>query len=153
MWAHYGAKHYGVCLGFDVPDGLVECVSYQPKRLKFDIDLEAPNAGLNPKTVKAMLLTKFEAWRYEKEHRVLAELKDRDEKDGFYYVEFGQQMTLREMVIGVRCEVSQREVATCVGDLDSRVEIRKARLAFNDYRLVEQRNLPVLIAGNGQASE
>ncbi|MEX3858214.1 DUF2971 domain-containing protein [Paraburkholderia sp. BR10923] len=46
IWAHYGAKHYGVCLGFDVPDSLAMRVSYEPNRLDFDIDLSAPNAGV-----------------------------------------------------------------------------------------------------------
>ncbi|MGF7192334.1 hypothetical protein JOE11_005412 [Robbsia andropogonis] len=146
MWAHYGDKHYGMCLGFDVPDELAMRVSYKTKRLSFDVDLTARNAGVTPEMVKAMLLTKFEAWRYEREYRVMADLQDRDE-DGRYYAKFGEQMTLREAIIGARCETSQQYVATWVGNLESEVKIRKARLAFKDFKIVDQRELPVLLAG------
>ncbi|MCX4175650.1 MULTISPECIES: DUF2971 domain-containing protein [Paraburkholderia] len=146
MWAHYGEKHYGLCLGFDVPDDLVMRVSYEPTRLKFDIDPSKHNAGVTPEMIKAMLLTKFEAWRYENEHRVMSDLTDRG-KDGLYYSDFGPSLMLREVIIGVRCTATQQEVATWVGAMGHGVEIRKARLAFNDFRIVEQKRKRVVIAG------
>ncbi|RAR48277.1 hypothetical protein C7401_15229 [Paraburkholderia unamae] len=147
MWAHYGAKHYGVCLGFDIPDKLAMRVSYEPNRLEFDIDLSAHNAGVGPDMVKAMLLTKFDAWRYENEYRVIAELKDQD-TDGHFYADFGEHMMLREVVIGVRCDTSQREVAEWIGNLGHDVEIRKARLAFKQFKITEQLQKPALVAGH-----
>ncbi|MBB5543336.1 DUF2971 domain-containing protein [Paraburkholderia fungorum] len=149
MWAHYGAKHYGICLGFDIPDELAMRVSYEPNRLDFNIDLSAPNAGVTPEMVKAMLLTKFEAWRYENEYRVMAELQDKD-KDGRYYADFGEHLMLREVVIGVRCEISQRQVAEWIGELGDGVEIRKARLAFKQFKITEQLKQPVLVAGHSK---
>ncbi len=146
MWAHYGAKHYGVCLGFDIPDNLAMRVSYEPNRLDFDIDLSAPNAGVTLDMIKAMLLTKFEAWRYENEYRVMGELRNQD-TDGHYYADFGKDLMLREVVIGVRNETSQREVAEWIGDLGHDVAIRKARLAFKQFKITEQLNQPVLLAG------
>ncbi len=92
MWAHYGDKHNGVCLGFDVPDELVMQVSYEPSRLKFDIDPSKHNAGVTPEMVKSILLTKFEAWRYENEYRVMSDLKTKDE-DGRYYADFGPTLS------------------------------------------------------------
>lgn len=146
MWAHYGHKHYGMCLGFDVPDELAMQINYEPDRLNFDIDLSKYNAGLNADTVKSMLLTKFEAWRYESEYRVMAELKDQD-ADGHYYADFGETLTLREVVIGVRCETPQLEVASWIGEIGHDVEIRKARLAFKRFKVVEQRMQPAIVAG------
>lgn len=146
MWAHYAEKHYGLCLGFDVPDDLVMRVSYEPTRLKFDIDTSKHNAGVTPEMIKAMLLTKFEAWRYENEHRVMSDLTDKD-KDGRYYSDFGPSLMLREVIIGVRCTATQQEVATWVGAMGHGVEIRKGRLAFNDFRIVEQKRKRVVIAG------
>jgi hypothetical protein len=107
MWAHYGDKHYDMCLGFDVPDTLALKVSYKPTRLKFDVELSALNAGLNIKKIEAMLLTKLEARRYEKERRVMADLQDKDAMTGLYFTDFGEQLMLREVIIGVRCETSQ----------------------------------------------
>jgi hypothetical protein len=146
MWAHYGAKHYGICLGFDVPDELAMRISYEPNRLDFKIDLSISNAGITPEMVKAMLLTKFEAWRYENEYRVMAELRDRDE-DGHYYADFGEHLMLREVIVGVRCSTTQGQVAEWIGDWGYDVEIRKARLAFKQFRITEQLQQPVLLAG------
>ncbi|WP_158380679.1 DUF2971 domain-containing protein [Paraburkholderia fungorum] len=150
MWAHYGVKHYGVCLGFDIPDELAMRINYEPNRLDFNFDLSAPNAGVTPEVVKAMLLTKFEAWRYENEYRVMAELQDKSE-DGHYYAEFGENLMLREVVIGVRCETSQQEVAQWIGELGHDVHIRKARLAFKQFKVTEQLELPALVAGRSKA--
>ncbi|MBN3816748.1 DUF2971 domain-containing protein [Paraburkholderia sp. Se-20369] len=146
MWAHYGNKHYGMCLGFDVPGELAMKISYEPNRLDFDIDLTAHDAGVTPEMVRAMLLTKFDAWRYEGEYRVMADLQDR-EQDGHYYADLGDHLALREVIIGARCEASQEQVASWIGDIGHDVEIRKARLAFKEFKIVEQRNRPVLVTG------
>jgi len=146
MWSHYGHKHYGMCLGFDVPDELAMQINYEPERLSFDIDLSESNGGLSADTVKNMLLTKFEAWRYESEYRVMAELKEQD-ADGHYYVDFSETLTLREIIIGVRCETPQQEIASWIGEIGHDVEIRKARLAFKQFKVVEQRMQPTILAG------
>lgn len=151
MWAHYGHKHYGMCLGFDVPDELVEQVSYEPDRLDLHIDLSKPSAGLDQNKVRRMLLTKFEAWRYENEYRVMADLNDRD-ADGHYYADFGNALMLREVIIGVRCHTLQEEIATWIGDIGHDVEIRKARLAFKKFKVVEQRMLPAILAGRAKSA-
>jgi hypothetical protein len=80
MWAHYGNKHYGMCLGFEVPYELAMKANCEPNRLNFDIDLNSHNAGVTPEMVKVMLPTKFDAWRYEGEYRVMAHLQDRDQE-------------------------------------------------------------------------
>jgi hypothetical protein len=41
IWAHYSDKHKGICLGFEVPDALIERVDYVPERLPFP---ELPSA-------------------------------------------------------------------------------------------------------------
>lgn len=146
MWAHYGRKHHGICLGFDVSDELAMQISYEPERLRMDIDLTRPHAGLSHETVQRMLLTKFDAWRYENEYRVMAELKDQD-PNGLYYTNFSESLRLCEVVLGVRCQITQEEVATWVGDLTNTVEIRKARLAFKTFEVVEQHNQPMILAG------
>ncbi|CAJ0734836.1 hypothetical protein R16034_00019 [Ralstonia edaphis] len=146
MWAHYGSKHHGICLGFDVSDELAMQVSYEPERLRMDIDLTRPHAGLSRETIQRMLLTKFDAWRYENEYRVMAELKDQD-ANGLYYTDFSESLKLREVILGVRCKITQEEVASWVGDLGNPVEIRKARLAFKKFEVVEQHNQPVMLAG------
>ncbi|MCT7004674.1 hypothetical protein M1709_24440, partial [Salmonella enterica subsp. enterica serovar Carrau] len=59
-------------------------------------------------------------------------------------------LMLREVVIGVRCEISQRQVAEWIGELGDGVEIRKARLAFKQFKITEQLKQPVLVAGHSK---
>ena len=33
LWSHYADKHRGICLGFDVPDSLLQGVTYLKKRV------------------------------------------------------------------------------------------------------------------------
>ncbi|OXC76680.1 hypothetical protein BSU04_20540 [Caballeronia sordidicola] len=43
------------------------------------------------------------------------------------------------MIIGARCTTTQQEVTTWVGATNHGVGIHKTRLAFNDFKIVEQR--------------
>src|SRR5262245_59683864 len=38
LWSHYGDRHRGMCLGFDLADQYVMPITYSPDRLKLDIE-------------------------------------------------------------------------------------------------------------------
>jgi hypothetical protein len=60
---------------------------------------------------------------------------------------------LREVIIGIRCASSQQEVASWIGQIGHDVEIRKSRLAFNEFKVVEQKMQPVILLGKtGQSA-
>ena len=87
MWSHFGDRHRGVCLGFDVSDSIVKPIDYRPERLPLNEwkHLDLPNP---PKDVTQHLLTtKFARWIYEKEQRVIVSLSGikPEEKDGKEY--------------------------------------------------------------------
>lgn len=66
MFAHYGGGHTGVCIEYEVDQGLVRAVRY---------DDSVPALGLfdtNPDAImRARILTKHTDWQYEREHRLM----------------------------------------------------------------------------------
>jgi hypothetical protein len=70
LWSHYGASHTGICLGFDIPDGILGAnydtdVLYQPNLLQI---LRSEDVNFN--LASRLLRTKHESWSYEQEVRM-----------------------------------------------------------------------------------
>jgi Protein of unknown function (DUF2971) len=141
MWAHYGDKHHGVCLGFDVRDDLAQEVQYKPDRLKNMLEPTKPLLGLDDKKLKAVLLTKYQDWAYEHEWRVFAPLKERD-KNGKFYVDFGPHMMLGTVILGARCIASIPDMVKLLGKVEQPVKFWKARPGFREFEIVRQQRVP-----------
>jgi len=86
------------------------------------------------------MFTKYSHWRYEREWRMFVWLKDARVDEGRFFADFGPDMRLTSLIVGALSPVSRDEVAQALGDLDSEVEVMKARLAFRSFRVVRQRN-------------
>ena len=140
LWSHYADKHKGICLGFDVPDDMLVEINYTRKRLVVDIEKLLDRNALNQTTIK-ILTTKFEDWRYEDEVRFLVNLNERDkDKDTeFFYKNFGEDVLLREIIIGPRCKTGRSRIKPYIAGCKPKVEIIKSRLAFRSFKVV--RNL------------
>lgn len=137
QWSHYAEQHRGLCLGFDIPDAMLTEVTYLSKRPLPDM---ATLAGTGPAAQAEMikvLTTKFSHWRYENEVRVFIDLTD--PIGPLYFEDFGPSLTLREVIVGARCNASRANIAAALGSLASTVITRKARLAFRSFRVVEQK--------------
>jgi hypothetical protein len=137
LWSHYAAKHRGICLGFDLNDAIANKVKYQSDR--FVAKFDKPSVSefeLDPKLVEALRCTKYKHWEYESEVRVFVELKHRCTEAGIYFYSFGQQLELREVILGPLCELPLESVKTLVTSLHSGVHVRKARLAFKWFEVV-----------------
>ncbi|WP_271527544.1 MULTISPECIES: DUF2971 domain-containing protein [unclassified Bradyrhizobium] len=63
LWAHYGDRHRGICLRFDVEDGFARKVTYRKARLG-DVEARTKDDG---EILDALLYTKYESWRYEQD--------------------------------------------------------------------------------------
>lgn len=78
MWSHYTQKHTGICLEFDT--------GYHPFSLAFRVKYEERLPRIGPeefsaeskRMAEAILLTKSEAWSYEREYRILARPRNID---------------------------------------------------------------------------
>jgi len=138
LWAHYGDRHRGICLGFDVPTHLRK-IYYSAERLRIVLDTTDSGEELNEASMQKLLFTKYEDWAYEEEYRVYIELEDRDQESKLYFKDFGGDLHLKEVIVGPMCDVSYDEIYDIVA-ASSDVSIIKARLAFNSYRVVKNRS-------------
>jgi hypothetical protein len=148
MWAHYADKHKGVCLGFDIGElngePLAYPVSYSAERLQFQIDQEKDLLGIDERYVRALLYTKAQQWSYEREYRIVANLELRDEKTGHYYVDFGAQLQLREVVLGARNEMPVGQMAKLVRKNGASVQVMKARTGFQQFEMVRNKGVKAI---------
>jgi len=141
MWSHYGDRHKGICLGFDVAERILQPpINYSPKRLTSaqwnGVNLADPPNGLR----EALLTTKFERWKYEKERRVILPLKGLVQDGQLFFKKFDCDLKLAEVIAGPRCCVKwKRPLETAIEDLPARPRLIKARLAFKQFKVVTQK--------------
>ncbi len=136
LWSHYGDRHRGLCLGFDLLDDWIFDVSYEGERLKEEIEselLERDHETLGHK----LLITKYEHWRYEDEVRMVLNLNDSVHEKGMYFLPFCNALYLREVIIGARRDLSPKDVRKVISSQDNNVRLTQGRLAFRSYRIVK----------------
>lgn len=119
LWSHYGDCHRGVSLGFDVLDDLAQAVKYVATPIAV--------TKLNTDTARSMLCAKYEHWRYEDEVRLWMTLKERS--GGLFFAAFGEKLRLCEVILGPRCDLSNRRITQALRGHDTTVAVRRARLA------------------------
>ena len=143
MWAHYGDKHKGMCLGFEVEEGpQLTRIEYAPKRLPSPFDFNKPLAGIDQEMLAKCLNVKHIGWKYEKEYRLRASLNDR--RDGLYYLPFNSGLELREIIIGARSSLSIVDVEEAVGkEPEADIKIWTARAAHGAFNMCTNKKLPV----------
>jgi hypothetical protein len=132
IWAHYSDKHKGLCLGFDIPSEAARRVDYVDKRLPFPKNQQLL-------TGEALLFTKYSNWAYEKEVRCFATLDLTTKTDeGLFFMDFGEDLKLREVVAGARCELSEDEIRNAANPIQN-VQLTKARAGFHRFEVVENK--------------
>lgn len=136
LWGHYAAKHQGMAIGFDVPDGdLYSAVNYRRTRIPAPFGRNMEEADLD-----RLLLTKFSAWRYESEYRCFCRLKESIHENGLYFERFSPTLKLAEVIIGDQSTIDRTELNEALGDQRSHVTAFKARPAFGTFSVVKNRN-------------
>lgn len=140
QWSHYAAKHTGLCLGFDIPDELLGAVTYSRKRLVVDVESFRNPRALSVDTLMRFLFTKYTHWRYEKEVRCFVTLEEKDPEKNLYFAKFSDRLRLAVVIVGAQSALTRATLLGALGDLAPSVETFKARLAFNTFRVVRQRN-------------
>jgi hypothetical protein len=143
LWSHYGAAHTGICLGFDISDGNLGVnydtdVLYQPNFLQIcypeDVNFDLANR---------MLRTKHESWSYEQEVRMFAGLNDPPDEKGLYWIDFGPDLLLKEVIIGAQCSPSDsKKVEEAVKPYGDAVKCRWAGMRTDAFLLVKQDHPP-----------
>lgn len=147
LWAHYGDKHRGVCLGFEIAKRLPQQVKYVPERLNHSFSVEkVPLSPEAARLVHESLYTKHDGWEYEKEWRIFTDLTD-PENDGRYYVPFSDEMILKEVILGDRCKLKIASIAELLNRNAPQVTIRAARAAFTSFSVVKQKAITPKMIG------
>jgi hypothetical protein len=145
LWSHYADRHKGLCLAFEVRDEDIGPVHYSRKRLVVDVESFQNVQQLSIDAVIQFLFTKYSHWRYENEIRGFVTLEDRDPETGFFFADFSESLRLVGVVVGAQSSITRKELDNALGDLQSSVEVFKARLSFRTFRVVRQRNAKLWI--------
>jgi len=127
IWAHYAQKHHGFCLGFEAPEGVCKKVRYIERKLTFP---KSPTIA----DAEALIFTKYANWRYEQEVRVWAALNEKE--DGLYFSKFGDHLRLVKVIVGARCQVSEKAIKEALGTMAGEVTLLKARAGFGEFKIV-----------------
>jgi hypothetical protein len=137
LWSHYAGGHTGLCLGFDIPENSDKWldVQYQPNLLRI-----RDRQDLNHHFVLRMLTTKHESWSYEQEVRMFVGLQDpRDDDDRFWF-QFGPDLQLREVIIGVQCRTNDAdEVSKILREWPDGIDCAWAYMRSDAFLLVRSR--------------
>lgn len=139
MWGHYADRHRGLCLGFDIVGAPFHPVTYSKRRLTLN---ELGVAGLHEireEHIIKLLFYKFAAWGYEKEYRAHTTIDEKDDS-GLAFLDFSDQFSIREIVVGSACDLSRSELQLAAANYGPDIEIKRARLAFKSFMVVEQKS-------------
>jgi hypothetical protein len=127
IWAHYSDKHKGLCLGFEIPERLGQKVRYVKRRLPLP-----RHRVLN----ESLLFTKYVNWSYEKEVRCFRPFLQSTKSGNLYFMEFGEELKLVEVIVGARCEIAETDIRCAIEPLKD-IELIKARAGFKRFEVVE----------------
>ncbi len=88
---------------------------------------------------RKIIATKFSHWSYEKEYRLFVSLKTK-ESDDLYYADFSDELTLKEVIVGVRSSVTRTQIEDALGEIAGSVEIFKVCEDFRKFAVVRDEN-------------
>jgi hypothetical protein len=141
QWAHYADHHRGLCLGFEISARAdLREVTYAPERLKPNPRALQVEGDAAERHMLEILTTKFAHWSYEQEYRLFTTLKDMDEKTGFHWYDFSRDVRLAEVIIGPFAVIGRQDVEGALEQHEERVRIVQARLGFQKFEIVPQKN-------------
>jgi hypothetical protein len=136
LWSHYGEKHAGICLGFDVPRAQVEKVRYEDERILAHLGDPPDFSNLDSALQRQMLCTKYRHWEYESEYRLFVNLSDALVDGPFHFLPFGPDLQIREVILGPSCGAPMKAIRDSAHALDPDVSVIQARLAFKFFKVV-----------------
>lgn len=134
LWSHYASKHQGICLGFDLMlgDG-IQKVTYAAKRPRLrDQDTQPITEVLQ----NQLLGTKFDGWQYEQELRRFVDLSKTRHEKGLYFLPFDEDLRLKEVILGVRNDLSLEAIRQLVKSTNPEAVVFKTRLEYRGFRIV-----------------
>lgn len=135
LWSHYGARHRGVCLGFDVKKSITEEVKYEDKRLLDELDRNPDPTKLPADLKKLLRVTKYAHWRYEEEVRVFISLESAQKEGNHFFRHFDSDIRLADVILGTLCEASVEDMRKLVSERSPSAKTCKARLSQKQFKI------------------
>lgn len=136
LWSHYGAKHRGMCLGFDIPTPLLEEVAYETERLKANLEPHGDPEQLSLDLQKTLMRTKSHDWKYEQEVRQFVQLDKAVPEGALHFLPFSDNLRLVEVILGTNCAHPLPMVRAFVSGRYPEVTTFQARLAHKWFSVV-----------------
>lgn len=136
LWSHYGGRHSGVCLGFDLPRASVQRVNYKDDRILAVLSNNTNPLALDEELQNILLCTKYEHWSYEQEIRRFVSLEKANREGRHYFWPFDQQTRLAEVILGPQCTLSVESVRKLVAANSPGATTYQARLAYKSFNVV-----------------
>ena len=147
LWGHYADKHSGMALGFDIPDEYLSPVQYTTQRAKVEFDQKTRKIVNGPRLMDKLLRTKFTDWKYEDERRMFIDLDLTLQEGGNHFVEFSKDLVLREVILGLNCDLPASRVRQLLKDESPPVKVLKAGMALRAFKIIEDRSARIGPAG------
>jgi len=106
LWSHYGVKHRGICLGFNLMRDRAQKVQYKDERILANLGEEGDPLTLDNELQDLLLHTKYSHWKYEDELRVFVPLEEAIKEGTMHFCSFDQSLQLAEVILGPQCSLS-----------------------------------------------
>jgi hypothetical protein len=135
LWSHYGAKHQGICLGFNLKRKPLKVV-YLDKRDFRQLGQPRTAAGLDDQFKKFLIRTKYKHWIYENEYRLVVALEQTDGEGSLHFCRFDDTIQLAEVILGPLCNVSDYPVRDLTNALYPEVAVFRSRLSVKKFEIV-----------------
>ncbi len=136
LWSHYGARHRGICLGFDVPRNAVLKVQYTDQRLREQARKINDMSNIDDALRDLLICTKFRHWEYEKEFRVEVPLNKAMAEGKYHFCPFNENLQLAEVILGPLCDLSINAARKLVRSMFPTAITYQARLAIKSFHIV-----------------
>ncbi len=141
MWGHYADRNKGIVLGFELVSDrfAIKEVKYPNERKQVILDPQSVTAS---EYIEAVGFIKYEGWAYEKEHRFFVKLDNCICIEKKYFLKFGNDLRLREVIIGPEHPSKNKKIyiktAKYIIELvkQNGAKLIVSRAEFGGYRIV-----------------
>ena len=131
LWGHYADKHKGIAIGFETSNYEILKVNYVTERVKLELTGDREK---NEKLFRDKLASvKYQKWDYESEYRIWVRLENCTKIDGHYFIEFGDSLKVKEIVLGCKYDNSEKYILKLSKDLGA--EVIPSRMAWGEYKM------------------
>lgn len=134
LWAHYADGHTGIALGFEITNNDLLEVNYTSENIRPKLSLSADTSENEINYLK-LAKTKYAEWQYEKEHRLIVELKECTKADDLFFMPFSSSLALKQVILGARFnhKDNQERILSLKNNLG--FEIIASRIGWEDYKV------------------